>query len=70
VVVSRKDAQGKALWSTNTNLYRFTLKQILPGPQIIALIGERPPIPDKLSEPLLVLVDLTTGKQTTHSLWR
>lgn len=70
VVVSRKDAQGKVLWSTNTNLDRFTLKQILPGPQVIALIGERPPIPDKLSEPLLVLVDVNTGRLTSHSLWR
>lgn len=70
LVVSRLDAQGKVQWSTNTNLNRFTLKQILPGPQVIALIGERPPIPDKLSEPLLVLVDAKTGKLTTHSLWR
>ncbi|MEQ1755857.1 MAG: hypothetical protein ABL973_17175 [Micropepsaceae bacterium] len=70
VIVSRKDGQGKVLWSTNTNLDRFTLKQILPGPDVIALIGERPPIPDKLSEPLLVLVDTKTGKLTTHSLWR
>jgi hypothetical protein len=70
VVVSRMDAQGKVLWSTNTSLARFSLKQFLPGPEVIAFIGEHPPIPDKLSEPLIVLVDVKTGKQTTHSLWR
>jgi hypothetical protein len=70
LVVSRVDMQGKLLWSTDTGLHRFSLKQILPGEDVVAFVGERPPIPDKLSEPLIVLVDTQTGKLTTHTLWR
>jgi hypothetical protein len=70
LVVLRVDMQGKLLWSTDTGLHRFSLKQILPGEDVLAFVGERPPIPDKLSEPLIVLVDTHTGKLTTHTLWR
>lgn len=70
LVVSRIDDQGNLLWSTDTNLDRFKLKQILPGQDVLAFVGERPPTPDKLSEPLIVLVDVKTGKLTSHSLWR
>ena len=70
LVVSRVDMQGKLLWSTDTGLHRFSLKQILPGEDVLAFVGERPPIPDKLSEPLIVLVDTQTGKLTTYTLWR
>lgn len=70
LVVSRVDYQGNLLWSTDTGLDRFRLKQILPGDGVLAFIGERPPIPDKLSEPLIVLVESKTGKLTSHSLWR
>jgi hypothetical protein len=70
LVVSRVDYQGNLVWSTDTGLDRFRLKQILPGDGVLAFIGERPPIPDKLSEPLIVLVESKTGKLTSHSLWR
>jgi hypothetical protein len=70
LVVSRVDDQGNLLWSTDTGLDRFSLKQILPGADVLAFIGERPPIPNKLSEPLIVLVESRTGKLTSHSLWR
>lgn len=70
LVVSRVDTQGRLLWSTDTSLDRFQLKQILPGPDVLAFVGTRPPIPDKLSEPLVVLVESGTGKLTSHSLWR
>lgn len=70
LVVSRRDDQGKLLWSTDTGLHRFSLKQILPGQDVLAFVGSRPPIPDKLSEPLIALVDAKTGKLTSHSLWR
>jgi hypothetical protein len=70
LVMSRVDFQGNLLWSTDTGLDRFNLKQILPGAEVIAFVGIRPPIPDKLSEPLIVLVDAKTGKLTSHSLWR
>jgi hypothetical protein len=70
VIMSRRDAGGSEAWSTDTGLYHFGMKQVLPGEDVIALIGERPPIPEKLSEPVLVLVDTKTGKLTIHSLWR
>lgn len=70
LVIARVDLQGKVLWSTDTGLDRFLLQQVLPGPGAFAFVGTRPPIPDKLSEPLVVLVDHATGRKTEHSLWR
>jgi hypothetical protein len=70
LVVSRVDYQGQLLWSTDTGLDRFQLTQILPGQEVLAFVGTRAPVPDKLSEPLVVLVDTATGKATSHSLWR
>ncbi|MEQ1863542.1 MAG: hypothetical protein ABL996_02700 [Micropepsaceae bacterium] len=69
LVVSRVETQGHLLWSTDTGLDRFQLKQILPGQDVLAFIGTRPPVPDKLSEPLVVLVETGTGKMTSQSLW-
>ncbi|MCE9523932.1 MAG: hypothetical protein K8S25_16055 [Alphaproteobacteria bacterium] len=70
LVVSRVDYQGQLLWSTDTGLDRFQLKQILPGQEVLAFVGTRPPVPDKLSEPFVVLVETGTGKMTSQSLWR
>ncbi len=70
LVVARVDFSGSILWATDTGLDRFDVQQILPGVETLAFVGVRPPIPDKLSEPLVVLLDAATGKLTTHSLWR
>lgn len=70
LVVSRVDFEGKAIWSTDTSLDRFQLKQILPGADVLAFVGTRPPMPNKLSEPLVVFVETGTGKLTSQSLWR
>lgn len=70
LVVSRVDFAGNLVWSTDTGLDRFQLKQIMPGQDVLAFVGTRPPVPDKLSEPLVVLVETGTGKMTSHSLWR
>jgi hypothetical protein len=70
VVVSRVTHGGDILWRADTGLDRFRLQQILPGAEVSAFVGSRPPIPDKLSEPLVVLVDNKSGKTTSHSLWR
>lgn len=70
LVVSRVDFEGKAIWSTDTGLDRFQLKQILPGADVLAFVGTRPPMPNKLSEPLVVFVETGTGKLTSQSLWR
>lgn len=54
-------------WTLETGLYK--LDQILPGSDVLAVAGTKPPIPDKLSEPLLMLIDIKTGQASTHSLW-
>lgn len=69
-VVARVDDQGTIIWKTDTGIDRFLLQQILPGKRSIALIGARPAVPDKVSEPLLVVVDNGTGKAGTTSLWQ
>lgn len=70
LIVSRVDLDGKLLWSTETGLDRYYVAQVLPGSEAFAFVGTRPPVPDKLSEPFVVIVDNTTGRMTTHSLWR
>lgn len=69
-VVARVDEKGQPAWRVDTGISRFGLRQILPGERSTAFVGTRPPIPDKLSEPLLVIVDHRDGSQVTHSLWR
>ena len=59
---------GRLLWSNDTGLDRFKLEQILPGEQRTVFRGTRPPVPNKVSEPLLVILDHATGQLTTHSL--
>ncbi|MBL8696460.1 MAG: hypothetical protein JNJ88_20350 [Planctomycetes bacterium] len=68
--LARVDDAGAVLWNVDTGLDRFSLAQILPSTDYVAFIGNRPPIPDKVSEPLIVLVNVRTGKHHTHSLAR
>jgi hypothetical protein len=70
LLVSRLDEAGGALWTADTGLDRFTLRQILPGDGASAFIGARTPEPGRLSEPLVVVVNNDTGAVTTHTLWR
>ena len=67
VMAARIDSTGTVTWSVDTGI--GDLRQVLPDPATPAFIGERPKIPDKLSEPILVIVDAATGRVTTHSLW-
>ena len=60
----------RLLWTSDTGLDRFKLEQILPGEERTVFRGTRPPVPDKVSEPLLVILDHATGQLTTHSLWQ
>jgi len=69
-MLARVDTSGSLRWKVDTALDRFTLAQILPGERSTALVGTRLPVPDKVSEPLLVIVDNATGAVTTHSLWQ
>jgi len=70
IVVARVDTDGRIIWKVDTGIDRFLLSQILPGANSVVFIGPRPQVPDKVSEPLLVLVDNASGKITTTSLWK
>ena len=70
LVLARVDMDGKVIWRIDTAIDRFKLERILPGGQVSTFIGTRLPVPGKVSEPILVLVDHATGKAVTHSLWR
>lgn len=70
LMVARVDTGGRVVWTADTAIDRFTLRQVLPGEERIAFVGTRLPVPGKVSEPLLVVVDSRTGALETHSLWR
>jgi len=69
-IVARVDDAGTLLWRVDTGIDRFALQQILPGKDSTAFVGTRPPVPGKVSEPLLVIIEHDSGRQATHSLWR
>lgn len=66
--VARIHPDGEVHWTADTGIGR--LLQILPDANVMAFIGERPPVPNKVSEPILVHVNTATGAITTLSLWR
>lgn len=70
LVVARVDAAGKVLWKTDTGIDRFKLAQILPDARFPAFIGPRPPVPNQVSEPMLVVIDPASGAVSTNSLSR
>lgn len=70
LVVARIDFSGQLLWQADTGIDRFSLQQILPGTESIAFVGTRPREEGKVPEPLLVIVDHTSGEISTHSLWQ
>jgi hypothetical protein len=70
LVLARADDKGAIAWKVDTGIERFNLRQLLPGEKSVAFVGTRPPVPDKVSEPILVIVDLATGRAATHSLWQ
>ena len=70
LVAARVDATGKPLWRADTGIDRFKLSQIMPGTPSVAFIGTRPPVPGKVAEPILVVVNSETGVILTTSLWK
>jgi hypothetical protein len=70
LLVSRMDSSGRLLWTADTGLDRFALRQILPGREIMAFVGARPPNPGMPSEALAVLVHTSNGQVLTHTLAR
>lgn len=67
-LVARVETGGNIIWTTDTGI--DYLKQILPGVEMTAFIGERPSVPNKVPEPILVLVNTLTGATNIVSLWR
>jgi hypothetical protein len=65
--LTRISLDGQVLWAADTGLGR--LQQVLPGTDSIVLIGERPPVPNQVSEPILVVISVSTGNTQTISLW-
>lgn len=70
VSIARVNMDGTLAWSRDTGIDRFLLQQILPGNESTVLIGPRPAVPNKVSEPLMVIVPHATGALRVESLWR
>lgn len=69
-VVARVQPDARLVWKTDTGIDRFKLVQILPDARTPAFIGTRPAVPDKVPEPILVVVDTQSGRATTTTLWK
>ncbi|MBK9977144.1 MAG: hypothetical protein IPP20_04305 [Gemmatimonadetes bacterium] len=67
VFAARVAADGSLTWRTDLGIGK--LLDVLPDPESPAFVGERPRIPDKVPEPILVVIDARTGRATTYSLW-
>ena len=70
VARDQRGRRGQDHPRVDTGFDRFLLQQILPGDGAWAFVGTAPPVPNVLSEPFVVLVDVGTGAPTRHSLWR
>jgi hypothetical protein len=69
-IISRVDLDGHKRWSVDTAIDRFKLTQILPGERSFAFVGTRLPVPGKVSEPIVVIVENASGRKFSHSLWQ
>lgn len=67
VTLTRVDDDGREVWRRDLGIGE--LWQVLPDVKRPAFIGTRPRVPDKVSEPILVIVDAGTGEATIWSLW-
>ena len=70
LVVARVTTEGGIIWKADTGLERSSLKQILPDAHFPAFVGTKPQVMDKVSEPLLVVIDTKSGQVSPRSLWR
>jgi hypothetical protein len=66
VFLSRIDESGATLWEADLGVEH--LDESLPDPKLPAFIGRLPAAPNKMGEPVLVVVDATSGAVTRHSL--
>jgi len=65
--VARVAPDGRTVWEAETGI--GDLQQVLPDRNTLALIGTRTRVPDKLPEPVLVILRNDTSAATVHSLW-
>ena len=70
LIVVRVTTEGELVWKADTGLERFSLKQILPHERFPAFVGTKPPVPGKVSEPLLVVISVESGEVSPRSLWK
>jgi len=68
LLLARVDLDGKRVWTANTGISE--LDQILPGATSVAFIGKKAPVPDKVAEPVLVVVNNRSGAVSSRSLRR
>ncbi len=61
--LSRVNTDGSIAWTADTKIGRLT--QVLPHDRLPAFVGE---LPQQLTEPLVAVVDLTSGTARTKSL--
>lgn len=66
VAVARVNAAGEIVWRAKTPLGR--IEEALPDPARPALIGVGPREEGKVPEPLLVVIDASTGSIVSHAL--
>lgn len=64
--VARVAPSGAVRWRTQTEI--GALDEALPDASRLALIGARPRVEGKVSEPLLVVIDMQTGRAAARSL--
>ena len=69
VMAALVDTGGNILWNADSGIHRFKLLQIFPGVEICAFVTW-PLVPDKVSEPLLVIVQSANGEMAIYPLWR
>lgn len=69
-MIARVNFNGTIVWSVDTGIDRFALRQLLPDAGRFAFIGPRRRIPDKVSEPILVIINTQSGAVTTSTLWQ
>ena len=67
IMAARVDGTGRIVWSVDTGI--GDLHGVFPDPAFPALSGEPPVTADKVPEPRLVVLDATSGRITTRSLW-
>ncbi|MBL9172877.1 MAG: hypothetical protein JNL10_05025 [Verrucomicrobiales bacterium] len=66
--MTRLSPGGEAIWSMPTGLGQ--LMQVLPGTDVVVLVGVPTPTQDRSADPVLLLVEVTTGQIRGLSLWR